>query len=761
MHSPRTAAAGRIIDSFPADTVLADGDVWVILNDGTNSTLYSAEDADEFLSYPSVVHHNGNDARGLEWTPDSGDTWILIDVIGTPDADPGSGWDVAGESGATANHTLVRKIGVAAGNTDWTSAAGTGAANSEWVVFPEDDFDHLGWHSEAPEPFSVLNPVHGDTISSFDDPLITDQDIGGETVKTLFVNWNKAVDPDPGDTLSYELMISNIYTGGGGPDEPIVTRDTAVFIPLEQEEPWKMNGTYQLYVNACDLTRHVTHSDSVTLTLDFKAPPEIVSADIVLLDGVPKFYAEFNMPIVRDMENYTLIDYSDGGTLLDPTAIDSVAPNAVFLSGDLSEDHWVAMEYSGVVACSDTASTPLTVTDTAWVSNEVLIPFSAAHPEDAAKVIEDFEEGIGSFWTPTGSGSTYGVLESSGFAVSDEAAFEGNKSGKLTLLDDPENNGGWYVRLYHQLGHSVKADSKIMLMVKGSNANVEMRISVKDEAGYEQGPWKSVSLSEDDWQVVSFDLLNDDAEGWVNGDGEFTGETGLIEAIHMRCPEDEDVTLYLDGFTERQILTPVDITLNVIMKKQVADGIFNPASDYVDVTGTFNEWSGTYMGDLDSDTTYTVTIPMMKYSTQEFKFRINGSEDDETVEFPSGGDNRVINVRDYDRSYTYWYNDDTLEVAIDGIPDAFALHQNYPNPFNPTTTINFDLPEASDVKLVIYDISGRKIRTLVDGNNIDAGYKRIVWNGRNDYGNAVSTGMYIYRLQAGAFVDVKKMTFLK
>ncbi|MFO7840637.1 MAG: FlgD immunoglobulin-like domain containing protein [Fidelibacterota bacterium] len=75
--------------------------------------------------------------------------------------------------------------------------------------------------------------------------------------------------------------------------------------------------------------------------------------------------------------------------------------------------------------------------------------------------------------------------------------------------------------------------------------------------------------------------------------------------------------------------------------------------------------------------------------------------------------------------------------------------------------VNFELPEASDVKLVIYDIAGRKIRTLVNGNNIDAGYKKIVWNGRDDYGNGVATGMYIYRLQAGEFVEVKKMTFLK
>jgi len=174
-----------------------------------------------------------------------------------------------------------------------------------------------------------------------------------------------------------------------------------------------------------------------------------------------------------------------------------------------------------------------------------------------------------------------------------------------------------------------------------------------------------------------------------------------------------------------------------------------------------NSWSGTAMSNYDGDSTFSVMIPLMPYSTQNFKFRINGSWNDATAEFPYGGPARVLVVPTAAAEYTYWYNDDTLEVAIDGVPVEFALHQNYPNPFNPVTTINFDLPNITDVSLVIYDITGRKVRTLVSNNNIDAGYKKIVWNGRDDFGNGVATGMYIYRLIAGDFVDVKKMTFLK
>ncbi|MBN2781148.1 MAG: T9SS type A sorting domain-containing protein, partial [Candidatus Marinimicrobia bacterium] len=102
---------------------------------------------------------------------------------------------------------------------------------------------------------------------------------------------------------------------------------------------------------------------------------------------------------------------------------------------------------------------------------------------------------------------------------------------------------------------------------------------------------------------------------------------------------------------------------------------------------------------------------------------------------------------------------DTTAIA-GGIPDNFMLHQNYPNPFNPTTTIRFDLPADAKVNLAIYDITGRKIRTLINGT-IQAGYNRVVWNGTDNHGNPISTGMYIYKLQAGDQVDIKKMTFLK
>ena len=99
-------------------------------------------------------------------------------------------------------------------------------------------------------------------------------------------------------------------------------------------------------------------------------------------------------------------------------------------------------------------------------------------------------------------------------------------------------------------------------------------------------------------------------------------------------------------------------------------------------------------------------------------------------------------------------------VASATLPKTFALQQNYPNPFNPITTIRYDLAEASRVRLVVYDLLGRVIRTLVDTEQT-AGSYRAVWDGRNDAGEAVASGIYLYRLEAGDMVRSKTMLLVK
>jgi hypothetical protein len=110
-----------------------------------------------------------------------------------------------------------------------------------------------------------------------------------------------------------------------------------------------------------------------------------------------------------------------------------------------------------------------------------------------------------------------------------------------------------------------------------------------------------------------------------------------------------------------------------------------------------------------------------------------------------------------------WLDLSILETAVrrstDQVPADFELFDNYPNPFNPETVIRYALPASGGtpfVRLVIYNILGEKIKTLVEGTQATGIYS-IKWDGTDDAGRSVSAGVYMYRLQAGPYIRVKKM----
>ena len=105
--------------------------------------------------------------------------------------------------------------------------------------------------------------------------------------------------------------------------------------------------------------------------------------------------------------------------------------------------------------------------------------------------------------------------------------------------------------------------------------------------------------------------------------------------------------------------------------------------------------------------------------------------------------------------------DDTTGIRIgDVIPTSFDVSDNYPNPFNPSTTIDYKVPKSADVKLVIYNLLGQRVRTLIN-ERVEPGAYRVKWDALSDDGHAVASGIYIYRFEAADFTRVKKMILLK
>jgi hypothetical protein len=308
------------------------------------------------------------------------------------------------------------------------------------------------------------------------------------------------------------------------------------------------------------------------------------------------------------------------------------------------------------------------------------------------------------------------------------------------------------------------------MYMRGSGAPVQVRFVIWDNGaggdGYEAGPWHNVTLAEDDWQAIELDLANDPVEGWITGNGAINSTDKVtIESIQLKCTEDVDVTLYFDYIVERPNNAPPE-PFSII---QPTDGYTIDNDDVVQDSMIQVIWTEALDPDGDA-VNYELFILDAAADTVVF-----------TMELPDTSN--LISAPEYEDNGTYtmyvlafdpygaFSSSDTITITIDmqnpdgidgeiGLPKTFALHQNYPNPFNPITTIKYDLPQESHVKIMIYDIMGREVRTLVNARQ-QAGYQAIQWNALDNNGRRVSSGYYIYVMQADKYHKTQKMILLK
>jgi DNA/RNA endonuclease YhcR with UshA esterase domain len=190
----------------------------------------------------------------------------------------------------------------------------------------------------------------------------------------------------------------------------------------------------------------------------------------------------------------------------------------------------------------------------------------------------------------------------------------------------------------------------------------------------------------------------------------------------------EGVLIELDGDMEVEAINAYDLTLTD------ASGSFLLDDDIVpDSTLDINYMENAIVGGIDTlvaGDTLTNVKGVVMYSYGSVKIEVR-KLDDITIKEP------------------------VVEPGVTDVPGTFALHQNYPNPFNPVTTISFDLASASNVKLTIYDLTGRKVQELVN-KNMNAGSYDLRWNASH-----LSSGMYLYRLETPEFTATNKLLLMK
>ncbi|HNT67144.1 MAG TPA: FlgD immunoglobulin-like domain containing protein, partial [bacterium] len=126
-----------------------------------------------------------------------------------------------------------------------------------------------------------------------------------------------------------------------------------------------------------------------------------------------------------------------------------------------------------------------------------------------------------------------------------------------------------------------------------------------------------------------------------------------------------------------------------------------------------------------------------------------------------GPDGTVFLANGNEGMFAYTYSPVSgIDAPVSAVPGEYALSQNWPNPFNASTKISFDIPNRSEIALIIYDITGQEVRTLASGTK-ESGRHEVVWNGENNSGGDAGSGLYIYRLESGDQIKSCKMLLVR
>ncbi len=314
---------------------LAAGDVYVVGTDALDASI--AANADLTLAYPSPAHFNGDDAIAL--VKDNAGTLEIIDIIGDPLNRPTDGWDVAGTTAATKDHTLIRKTTVTTGNIDWSASAGTSTSNSEWEVQAQNYWDNMGLYGESQS--SNTAPVAAVTITGtttvgelLTADTSTSSDADGDTL-TFTYQWYRADD----SSGTNEIMIS----GATASTYTLTTNDQDKYITVKVIAN---DGTEDSTEATASYTTQVAANTGGGSTLS-----DLIISEYVEPNGGNHKYLEIYNGTGADIDlsSYTLAKDSNGD--------DDFVSTTATLSGTIANGEVIVYANSAATAYTGTTQT--------------------------------------------------------------------------------------------------------------------------------------------------------------------------------------------------------------------------------------------------------------------------------------------------------------------------------------------------------------------------------------------------------------------